>query len=85
MASDQPLQDAENEKKTEAQQVEQGKQPLNLLPFYVQLQNVFAVEISAKRFPVSITTVVNTALQLNLMAINVDEETLQAEVILNVK
>ena len=33
MASDQPLQDAENEKKTEAQQVEQGKQPLNLLPF----------------------------------------------------
>lgn len=66
-----------------------GTQQLPLLPFAVQLQNIFPIEIAAKRFPVDkaidMASVVSTAqTQLNLGDLGIDPEALQAQIHLEV-
>lgn len=66
-------------------------QQLPLLPFAVQLQNIFPVEIVARRFPVdkavdmARVVMANVNTQLNLSNIGIDTEALQAEAHLDVK
>ena len=65
-------------------------QPLRLMPFAVQLQNILPIEIMAKRFPVDssvdLTGIVvsNARTQLNLGGLEIDSEVLQAQVLLDV-
>ncbi len=65
-------------------------QPLPLLPFAIQLQNIFPIEIVARRFPVDravdLASVVlaNARTQLNLGGLGIDAETSQAQVQLDV-
>ena len=65
-------------------------QPLPLLPFAVQLQNIFPIEIVARRFPVdravdlASVVVSNASTQLNLGGLGIDLETSQAQVQLDV-
>lgn len=66
-------------------------QQLPLLPFAVQLQNIFPVEIVAKRFPSENvidmnSVVVSTAkIHLNLSDFGINVEALQAQIHLDVK
>lgn len=67
-----------------------GTQQLPLLPFAVQLQNIFPVEIAVKRFPtekaIDIASVISTAhTQLNLGDLSIDPEILQAQIHLEVR
>jgi hypothetical protein len=65
-------------------------QPLPLLPFAVQLQNIFPIEIVARRFPVdqavdqASVVLANASTQLNLGGLGIDIETSQAQVQLDV-
>jgi preprotein translocase subunit SecB len=66
-----------------------GIQPLPVSPFAVQLQNIFPVEITTKRFPVDkavdLASVMPSArLRANLGDMGVDTEALQAQVSLEV-
>ena len=63
-----------------------GIQQIPLLPFAVQLQNIFPVEVVAKRFPLNAaSTVVSSAnTQLNLGELAIDSEALQAQISLEV-
>jgi len=85
MVTNGPGQDSVDEKMVAEEKVEQAQLPLPLVPAPVQLQNIFALEIIAKRFPVIIPSVINTQSNLNLEDIQVLQETLQAQVILNVQ
>jgi hypothetical protein len=66
-------------------------QQLLLLPFAIQLQNIFPIEIVARRFPVDsaidLASMVmsNTSTQLNLGSLGIDLETSQAQIQLEVK
>ena len=67
-----------------------GVQPLQVLPFAVQLQNIFPAEIKTKRFPadkaVDMASVISTAqLRANLGDMGIDTEALQAQVSLEVQ
>jgi Preprotein translocase subunit SecB len=57
-------------------------QPLYLLPFGVQLQNIFSTEIIARRFPIDILNAPEA--RLNISEIQIDGEHLRAQVILDV-
>lgn len=65
-------------------------QPFPLLPFAIQLQNIFPIEIVARRFPVdravdlASVVVANARTQLNLGGLGIDVETSQAQVQLDV-
>jgi preprotein translocase subunit SecB len=59
------------------------RKPLPFLPSEVQLKNVFAIEIAAKRFPIEMTN--PPAAQLNVDHVNVDEAELAGEVILGLE
>ena len=73
MQSEQPTQDIKNEERA-----------LYFLPFDVQLQNIFTIEIVAKRFPVDFPSFpISPNVGLNVSEIHVDEEKLQAQVILD--
>ncbi len=85
MVSDQSHKHQEDEKKVLEGDTEPGKQPLPFLPFAVQLQNIFAIEISAKRFPVDISSPPNTQLNLSVENVQIDVEHQMAQVILNVQ
>jgi hypothetical protein len=66
-----------------------GIQQIPLLPFAVQLQNIFPVEIKAKRFPIDkvidMASVVSTAhTHLNLSDLSIDTESLLAQIHLEV-
>jgi preprotein translocase subunit SecB len=63
------------------------RKPLPFLPFAVQLQNVFTTEILARRFPVNMSTfnLADTQVGLSLEGIDVNEELLQAQVILSMQ
>jgi preprotein translocase subunit SecB len=65
--------------------VSSGTQPISLQPFAIQLQDVFAIEIIAKRFPVdnSSDTQINT--NINIVGLNIDPASFQAQVIIEVK
>ncbi len=68
-----------------------GMQQLPLNHFAVQMQNIFPVEIVAKRFPtdriVDMNTLVtsNVETQLNLTELGIDTELLQAQIHLEVR
>jgi hypothetical protein len=64
---------------------DQGGQPLYYLPFAVQLQNIFAIEIVARRFPVSLDGNSSAQLSLNLGDVQIDDENLLAQAILSVQ
>jgi len=83
MTFDQPHKQPEDEKIVVEGDTDPKKQPLYFLPFAVQLQNIFAIEIIAKRFPVNISNPPNTNLNLNVEDIQIDAEHLLAQVILN--
>ncbi len=58
-------------------------QPISLLPFAVQLQNILPVEIIARRFPIDLASIVALPVtQLNLSEPIIDNETLQAQITL---
>jgi preprotein translocase subunit SecB len=63
-----------------------GIQQIPLLPFAIQLQNIFPVEVVARRFPVSAASTVMSSVntQLNLGNLAIDNEALQAEISLEV-
>jgi|GEM_PF-1830702 len=86
MAANGPRQDSVDEKMVAEENAEQTQHPLPLVPAPVQLQNIFAIEIIAKRFPVIIPSgAINAQSNLNLEGLQVLQETLQAQVILNVQ
>ncbi len=84
------LADLSNEQ-TESSIPSGGGQRLQLLPFAMQLQNIFPVEIIARRFPVEKLVDMNDAVmstahtQLNLSDLGINPETLQAQIHLEVK
>lgn len=57
--------------------------PLPFLPFEVQLQNVFAIEITARQFPVQ--TDEQPEAKLNMEDIGIDETTYDASIVLSVE
>ena len=66
-----------------------GTVDLPLLPFAVQLQNIFPVDMVAKRYPMDdvadITSVVSTVhTQINLSGFEINRETSQAQICLEV-
>jgi hypothetical protein len=75
----------EDEKIVVEKNIDPGKQPLYYLPFTVQLQNIFAIEIIARRFPVSLNSTSSAQLSLNLGDVQIDDENLQAQAILSVQ
>ncbi len=85
MVPDQPHEHLEDEKIVVQGNSELEMRSLHSLPFAVQLQNIHAIEIMAKRFPVSISNPPATQLNLSLEDIQVDNEHQLAQVILNVR
>lgn len=75
MQSEQPLQPVKNEERS-----------ISILPFDVQLQNIFAIEVVAKRFPIEIySTQSSPNVELNLSEVQVNKDNLSAQVVLNVE
>ncbi len=69
-----------------SQHLKHEEQPAYFLPFDVQLQNIAAIEIVAKRFPVDFSqTQLSPNVGLNVSEVHVDKEKLQAQVILNMQ
>lgn len=63
-----------------------GMQSISLLPFAVQPQDIYPVEIVARRFPVSITTLpLPIKGEFNITELNINAESLQAQVVLEVR
>jgi len=64
--------------------ISSGVPPFSLQPFAIQLLNVVPIEIVARRFPVeSSDTTIN--INLNVVGISIDSDSLQAQVILEIK
>ncbi len=85
MVAEGPERHSEEEKRVVEEGAEKTQHSLQFLPSIVQLQNIFAIEIIAKRFPVIMPSVINTQTNLNLEDMQVFQESLQAQVILNVQ
>lgn len=83
MASEWPIEQLEDEQAAQSEIASQQRTPLPYLPSEVQLQNVFAIEIVAKRFPVEMTN--TPTAQMNLDGVSVDEAELAGEVILGLE
>jgi len=83
MLSDQPNQQAANERATTGEELNSEMQTLYFLPFAVQLKNIFLVEINARRFPVEIVHA--PTVQLSTSDIQIDEENHRAQSILELK
>ena len=83
MLSDQPNQQAANERATTGEELNSEMQTLYFLPFAVQLKNIFPVEINARRFPVEIVHA--PTVQLSTSDIQIDEENHRAQSILELK
>jgi len=67
------------------QQAKNEEQAIYILPFDVQLQNIFAIEVAAKRFPVEFSqSHLSPNVELSLSEVQVSKENLQAQVVLNV-
>jgi len=63
-----------------------GVQQIPLLPFAVQLQNIFPVEITAKRFPVDVAVaLLNAHTQMNLSELSINSDALVAQIHLEVR
>lgn len=82
--------DLPNKQADEPEEVASSEaQPISLLPFAVQLQNIFPVEIRVKRFPmdqaIDLASVVSTAhTRLNLSDLGIQQETLRAQIHLEI-
>lgn len=83
MASDRPRQDLESEKRIVERSENPKKMPLSFLPFPMQLRNVYIMEMVAKRSRIEMVD--PPLADLSLGEIEVDEEHLQASVVLTVK
>jgi preprotein translocase subunit SecB len=81
MFSDQ--QDAHIAEETSSPSVQQ----IHILPFAVQLQNIFPVELVAKRFPVDVPNMIvpNFNTQVNLSDLSINPEALVAQIHLEVR
>lgn len=82
MFSDQ--QNAHVEEETSSPSVQQ----IHILPFSVQLQNIFPMEVVAKRFPVDVPNMVvptNFNTQVNLSDLSINPEALVAQIHLEVR
>ena len=62
-------------------------QQIHILPFAVQLQNIFPVEVMAKRFPVDVPNMIipNFSTQINLSDLSINPEALVAQIHLEVR
>jgi len=78
-----PDQHSEEEKTLVEGIAQPEMQPLYLLPFTMQLQNTFVIEMTAKRFPVQMVS--TPFARLGIEGVQIDAEHLQAQVILNVQ
>jgi preprotein translocase subunit SecB len=85
MASEETQRQSENEEMAVERDTNPEKKTLHALPFAVQLQNVFVIEIVARRFPTNIAGTLSTQSNLNIEDVQVDSEHLQAQAILNVQ
>lgn len=74
---------SKSEQTAQERVLDQQREPLPFLFSEVQLQNVFAIEIVARRFPVEIADIPTA--QLNVEKVSVDEETSTGEVILRLE
>jgi len=83
MGSDQPGKRSEEERALVQENESKALRPIYLLPYDVQLQNTFCIEILAKRFPVEIVSLPH--IQVNLEETQVDSQSSQAQVILHVQ
>lgn len=82
MLSDQPNQQAADESVVAKEEITPDTQPLYLLPFGIQLQNIFSIEINARRSPAE--TVNSPIARLNISEIQIDAENLRAQAVLEV-
>jgi len=82
MESDQSLQPSEEEQMPMELHEAQELVPALFLPYGVQLQNTFCIEIIAKRFPVEIVNI--PRVQINLEDTQVDIENLRAQITLHI-
>ncbi len=78
MQSDQSLQSAQEEQSHESQVLSSAL----FLPYDVQLQNTFCIEIIAKRFPVDIANM--PRVQINLENVEIDVQNSRAQVTLHI-
>ena len=83
MQPDQSSQRPEEEKTGIEASAQHLPQPIYFLPFNVQLQNAFFIEISAKRFPVNVES--TPVARLGLENAQIDAENLLAQVTLYVQ
>jgi preprotein translocase subunit SecB len=81
MDFDQPYQPIEEERTLVQQNESKVLKPIYFLPFDVQLQNTFCIEIIAKRFPVDIENMPH--IQVNLEEAQVDPQSSRAQVTLH--
>jgi preprotein translocase subunit SecB len=86
MASDQPNEYVSTENKDTNTSASQSMLPISLQPFAIQPLDILPIEIVARRFPIAISNVpLSMNGQFNIVELNVDPETLQAHVTLEVK
>lgn len=64
---------------------DQQPQPQYLLPASIQLANIFATEISAKRYPVEISGEMPATSSVNLEDIQIADDSLHAQVVLGIQ
>lgn len=83
METGQPYQRPEDEWTLVEENEPKVLKPVYFLPFDVQLQNTFCIEIMARRFPVNIEKVPHV--QVNLEEAQVDIQELQSQVTLHVR
>ena len=82
MAQDKPNHDLEAQRRVADSVPERMKEPMPFLPSEVQLQNVFAIDITARRFPVETTH--TPIAHLSMEDIEVDEQSPHANAVLQV-
>lgn len=83
MELDQPHQFPKEERAMVESNTLEVQKPIYFLPFDVQLQNTFCIEIIAKRFPIEVGTLPHV--QVGLEEPQVDTQGLQAQIILHVQ
>lgn len=83
MGSDQPEQPLEEEKGVVRGNEPQALSPLYFLPFDIQLQNTFCIEISAKRFPVEVVSMPHV--QVSLEEAQIDPRSSRAQITFHVQ
>jgi len=83
MGSDQSDQHPEEERALVKEDEPQAQKPIYFLPFDVQLQNTFCIEILARRYPVDIATMPHV--HVSLEEAQVDLQSSQAQVTLHIQ